>query len=413
MNVVAASDATALRGLLESGWDAPAPIVNEVTAILADVRKRGDAAFARSPLRVAIPMVASARSALSAELASGLELMRERITRFQERQRQPDVAYVEEDGTRYAVARRPLGSVAIYAPALGSAAAVLMGVIPAKIAGVPRIVVLSPPGDEKALPALLFACALTGVDELYAVGGAHAVAAAAFGTDSLAPVDKIFGRGDLRVTEAKRQVYGRCGIDALAGPAEVLVVADESASSEYVVGELLAQAELPDVTRLGVLSESRSLLEAIAQLIDTLDLRTMERHEFVSSAITTHCRLIEAKDRDELLRLLNRIAPAYVSLQVRNAPAYIDRIYAAGAIFVGEMTPLISGEYLAGNSPAVPTSGTARFASSPALSDFMRTFVVVENTVERMTKDAAALAALAEFEGLPHHAQTARMRCEQ
>jgi histidinol dehydrogenase len=424
MNVVAASESAALGALLDAGWGVPEAVANEVAQILADVRRRGDAAvvdyarryddaaFGPGRIRQPIPMLQTARGGLPGEVAAALELARERIGRFHERLRQPPIAFVEEDGTRYAVQRRSLRSVAIYAARLGSAAAVLMAAVPAKIAGVSRIVVLSPPHADGLSPALLFACALCGVDELYEIGGAQAVAAAAFGTQSVAAVDKIVGRGGLWTTEAKRQIYGRCGVDVLAGPAEVLVVADEDASSEYVVGELLAQAELPGVTRLGVLSESRPLLEAIAQLIDTLDLRTLERHEFVSDAITRHCRLIEARDREELFDVANRIAPAYLSLQVRDASAFVDRIHAAGAIFVGAMTPL-SGEYLAGSSSAVPTSGTARFASSLSLGDFMRSFVVVENTAERMTNDAAALESLADLDGLPHHAQTARMRCER
>jgi histidinol dehydrogenase len=405
MNVVAASETVELGALIGSGWGAPEAVVDEVARILADVRDRGDAAiedcarrydddrFDLAHLRQPIPMTETARTMLPREITGALELARERIARFHERQRQPELAFVEEDGARYGVQRRPLRSVAVYAGRLGSATAALMGAVPAKIAGVPRIVVLSPPRAEGMRPALLFACALCGVDELYAVGGAQAVGAAAFGTASIAPVDKIVGRGGLWTTEAKRQVYGHCGVDALAGPAEVLVVADEGASSEYIVGELLAQAELPGVTRLGVLSESRPLLEAVAQLIDTLDLRTLERDEFVE--------------------LVNRIAPAYLSLQVRDASPYIDRIHAAGAAFVGDMTPLSSGAYLAGCNSVVPTSGTARFASSLSLRDFTREFVVVENSMERMTNDAPALAALSDFDGLPHHAQTVRMRCER
>jgi histidinol dehydrogenase len=210
-------------------------------------------------------------------------------------------------------------------------------------------------------------------------------------------------------TEAKRQVYGRCGIDALAGPGELFVVADDGANSEYVVGELLAAAELPGVRRIGVISESRPLLEAVAQLIDTLDVRTVERNEFVGDAIAEHCRLIEVTGRDELLEVLNRLAPAYCSLQVRDPSRYVDRIYAAGAIFVGDMTP-IGSEYLAGISNVVPTAGSARFASTLSLSDFTRGYSIVENSVERTANDAAAIAMLAEFDGLPHHAQTARMR---
>ena len=422
MNVIRTSDAAALTGLLDAGWGAPQQVVDEVGQVLADVRARGDSAvveyarrfddesFELSRLRVPIPMLDTAKSLVSSEIVAALELARERIARFHERQRQPDIAYAEEDGTRYAVRRCPLDSVAVYASRSGAAVAALMGVVPAKIAGVSRIIVLSPPAPAGLSAELLFACALCGVNELYAVGGAAAIGAAAFGTDSIGPVGKVVGRGSIRTTEAKRQVFGRCGVDALAGPTEVLIVADDGANSEYVVGELLAQAELPGVTRLAVLSESRPLLEAVAQLIDTLDLRTLDRHEFVSDAILTHCRLIEAGSRKELLEVLNRFAPAYLSLQVRDPSVYLDRVYAAGTVFVGDMSPLTSGEYLAGTSRVVPTSGTARFASSLSLADFTRSFSVVENTLERVANDAAALASLADLDGLPHHAQTARMR---
>jgi histidinol dehydrogenase len=422
MNVVAASDAAALGSLLDGGWNAPREAVEEVAAILADVRQRGDAAVAEyarrfddarfdlSRLRVPIPMLDGTRPLVSPELAAALELSKERIARFVERQRQSDISYVERDGTRYVVQRRPLRSIAVYAQRSGAAEAILMGAVPAKIAGVARVVVLSPAGGGGLPAAALYACALCGVDELYAVGGAHSVAAAAFGTASMTRVDKIAGRGGLWTTEAKRQVFGWCGVDALAGPREVLVVADDGANSEFVVGELLAAGELAGVTRLAVLSQSRPLLEAVAQLIDTLDLRTLERHEHLSEAIATHCRLIEARTRDELFDVLNRFAPAYLCLHVRDASAYLDRIDTAGTVFVGDATPLASGEYLAGSSRVVPTSGSARFASSLSLSDFTRSFSIVENSLERITSDAAILATIAESDGLPHHAQTARMR---
>jgi histidinol dehydrogenase len=421
MNVVSASDKTALAGMLDAGWIAPQTVVREVAEVIAEVRARGDAAvleFARrfddesfdlSKLRAPIPMLESARGLVPREIGAALELAKERIARFHRRQRLPDIAYVEEDGSRYAVQRRPLGSVAIYVRHGGAGSAVLMGAVPAKIAGVGRVAVFSPVGRDGIPPSLLFACALCGVDELYAVGGAQAIAAAAFGTESIAPVEKIVGRGGIWTTEAKRQVFGRCGVDALAGPAEVLVVADDGANSEYVVGELLALAERPGVTRLAVLSESRPLLEAVAQLIDTLDLGTPQRGE-LGNAIATYCRLIAASTRDELFEVLNRFAPAYLSLQVRDASAYLDQIFAAGTVFVGDLTPLVTGEYLAGTNHVVPTSGTARFASSLSLEEFTRSFSVVENSPERIASDAPLLALLAEFEGLPQHAQTARMR---
>lgn len=422
MNVISASDYNALAGMLDAGWDPPAGIVSDVAEILADVRERGDAAvvdcmrryddedYGPARIRVPIPMLEAARSLVAPEIAAALALARGRIARFHERQRQPDLAYVEEDGSRYAVRRKPLRSVAVYAQRSSPACAVLMGAVPAKIAGVARVIVLSPPAGDAVPASVLFACALCGVDELYALGGAQAIAAAAYGVDSMRPVEKIVGRGGVWTTEAKRQAFGRCGIDSLSGPAEVLVVADDGANSEYVVGELLAQAERRGVTRLAVLSESRPLLEAVAQLIDTLDLRTLERSDVVSATISGHCRLIAASDRRQLIETLNRFAPAYLCLQVRDATQYLDAVTAAGTVFVGDMTPLASGDYLAGSSHVAPTSGTARFGSSLSLGDFTHSVTVVENSRDRATGDADLLAALAESEGLPHHAHTARMR---
>ena len=422
MKVIPACDQAALAGVLDVGWSMPAALVDEVAAIIGDIDARGDDAlleqvrrfegdaFELSDLRVPIPMLESARLPVPPEIAVALELEKERLSRFHRRQRQPDIEYVEEDGTRYALVRRPLRSVAVYASRSGAPTSILMGAVPAKVAGVSRIVVLSPPGPTGFSAAVLFACALCGVDELYAIGGATAVAAAALGTRSLPSVDKIVGRGGMWTTEAKRQVFGRCGVDALAGPPEVLVVADEGANSEYVVGELLSAAERPDVTRLAVLSESRPLLDAVAQLIDTLDLQTLERSEFVSKAILQDCRLIAASSRDELIDVLNRFAPAYLCLQVRDAWRYLERIFTAGTVFIGDATPLVSGEHLAGTNRVAPTSGTARFSSSLCLADFTRTLSVVENSADRMTTDARALAALADGDGLPNHAQAARMR---
>lgn len=424
VNVIPASDVGRLAPVFSRGWDPPSEVVSTVAEILASVRGGGDAAlvqyakrfdeesFDLSRLRVPLPMYDQARSLLAIEAATALELARDRIARFHERQRQVDLSYAEEDGTRYGLHRRPLESVAVYAPGTStcSPVSVLMGAIPAKIAGVSRIVVLSPPRHNGHVhPAVIFACAMCGVDELYAVGGAHAIAAAAFGTQSIARVDKIVGPGGMWVTEAKRQVFGQCGIDALAGPAEVLVVADDGANSEYVAGELLAQAEHTESARLGVVSESRPLLDAVAQLLDTLGVETLERGDAISLAIE-RCGLIHAATREEVFETIERFAPAYLCLQVRDAAAYLPSIRRAGTIFVGDLTPLACGDYVAGTSHVVPTSGTARWSSALRLEDFTRTLSVVENTAERMMNDALSVATLAELEGLPQHAQTARMR---
>ena len=425
MNVVSASDRGRLARTLRTGWAAPEGVVAAVGEILAAVRERGDAAvveyarrfddpaFDPSHLRVPIPAYERAGDLVAPGIADAFAIAKDRIERFHERQRPADLAYAAEDGSRYGLHRRPLGSIAAYVPGGAGAliSAVLMCVLPAKIAGVARAIVLTPPRRDGRLdPGLLFACSLCGVDELYAVGGAQAIAAAAFGTETIAPVEKIVGPGGVWTTEAKRQVFGVCGIDGLAGPSEVLVVADDGANSEYVAGELLAQAEHAGAARLAVVSESRPLLEAVAQLLDTLDVKTLERGHLISDAIERDCCLIHAATRDEVFDLIERFAPAYLCLQVRDASQYVPRIHRAGAIFVGDMTPLACGDYLAGTNHVVPTSGTARFSSGLSLADFMRSFSVVENSLERMQTDAAAIAELAELEGLPQHAATVRMR---
>ncbi|MEO6836575.1 MAG: histidinol dehydrogenase [Candidatus Tumulicola sp.] len=425
MNVVSASDRARLALMLRSGWQAPEGLAAAVAEILAGVRARGDAALADyarrfddpgfdlANLRVAVPLPARARELVSAEVAGALAIAKERVIRFHERQRQADLAYVAEDGSRYGLHRRPLRSIAAYVPGGAGVlpSSVLMCALPAKVAGVTRVIVLTPPRrDGRLPPALLYACSICDVDELYAVGGAQAVAAAAFGTETIVPVEKIVGPGGVWTTEAKRQVFGVCGIDGLAGPSEVLVVADDGANSEYVAGELLAQAEHAGAARLAVVSESRPLLEAVAQLLDTLDVRTLERGHLIGDAIERACCLIHAATREEVFDVIERFAPGYLCLQVRDASAYLPHIHRAGAVFVGDMTPLACGDYVAGINHVVPTSGTARFSSGLSLADFTRTFSVVENSAERMMSDAAPIAVLAELEGLPQHAQTARMR---
>jgi histidinol dehydrogenase len=422
VKLVSAAEHARVAKLMRAGWLAPDGVAETVAEILHDVSVRGDTAlieYARrfddarfdiSKLRVALPMLQAARSLVTPEIAAILETAKERIARFHERQRRPDLSYAEEDGTHYGLHVRPLESVAAYVPA-GSASSVLAGVVAAKIAGVSRLVVLAAPeADGRVHPAVIFACSLCGVDELYAAGGAQAIAAAAFGTETIAPVEKIVGPGGVWVTEAKRQVFGRCGIDGLAGPSEVLVVADDGANSEFVVGELLAAAEQDARATLAVVSESRSLLDAVAQLVDTLDVKTMAHGETIAHALERNCHLVHASTRDEVFEVIERFAPAALSLQVRDAAPYLPRIRRAGTVFVGDATPVACGTYLAGTNAVLPTGGTVRFSSGLSLHDFVRTFAVLENSAERMTGDASAIAALAESEGLPQHAQTARMR---
>ena len=421
MKVVAAGDPSSLAGVLDAGWSVPEAVRAEVAGILAAVEARGDAAvleYARrfddapfeTSLRVAIPMLDNVRALVSPEIARALDLERERITRFHQRQRLPDISYVEEDGSRYAVARRPLRSVAVYAPRSGALSSILMGAVPAKIAGVTRIAVLSPPGARR------FRC--RGASRMRHLRRRRTLRRRWRASDRRGRVRHgvaACGRQDRR---PRRHVDDRSEATGfrtlrhrrLVRSAEVLIVADDGANSEYVVGELLAVAERPGIARAAVISESRSLLEAVAQLIDTLDVESAERSEAVRRAIATNARLVAVKSREELFDLINRFAPAYLCLQVRDAWSYLERITTAGTILIGDSTPLVSGEYLAGTNAIAPAGGTARFASCLSLADFTRSFSAVENSAERLAADAGVLAALAERDGFPHHAQTARMR---
>jgi histidinol dehydrogenase len=425
--IVSALDRTALAGLYRGGWDPPADVTQRVSQIIADVRKRGDAAlvdytrrfddraYDLSKLRVPIPMFEQARALVPHEIVEGLALARERVEDFHRRQLQAGVEYADADGTQYALRHQALDSIAAYVPG-GTAAlpsSVIMNVVPAKVAGVSRIIVLTPPQrDGKIAPAVLFACWLCDVDELYAVGGAQAIAAAAYGTESIECVDKIVGPGNVWVTEAKRQVYGACAIDGLAGPSEVLVVADASANVEFVVGELLAQAEHDPLARVAVVSESREVLDACAKQIADLDVASLPRGEIIASVLERNTYLIHATKRKHIFKVISKFCPEHLSLQVQDPQEYLPLVRHAGAVFVGAQTPVACGDYIAGTNHVLPTSGAARFSSGLRTEDFMRMFSVVEYSAERMASDAPVLEALAKFEGLEQHAGTAVLRRE-
>lgn len=421
--IVESSDHETLAEMYAAGWETGADVSEEVAGILRDVRSRGDEAlvdyaqrfddpdFNRSRLRVMLPPLERARALVPQGVAAGLELARERVLAFHARQRVPDIEYDERDGTRYAMLVRPLGSVGAYVPG-GSASlpsTAIMTAVPAKLAGVPRVVVATPPvsGSAGVNPAVLFACVLCGVDELYAVGGAQAVAALCYGTKTIAPVDKIVGPGNVWVTEAKRQVFGRVGIDALAGPSEVLVVADDTARADYVAGEMLAQAEHDPHARVAAVSTNRELLERVAAVLAE---RGNGRDEIVDYVMEHSAWLIHARDDDDVVEIIDRFAPEHLSIQTRAPMALVPRVRRCGAIFIGPSTPVAAGDYVAGTNHVLPTAGAARFASGLRLADFTRTMSLVEYSDERMQADAERLETLAAFEGLPAHARSAHIR---
>lgn len=425
MKIVTANDRAELAGLYAGGWDPPRAIVEGVRAILDDVRARGDDALidytrrwddrgaSLANLRVEIPTRKNARALVPEQIATGLEIAKERIAEFHARQLPEQIDYHARDLTRYAFLSRPLAAIGAYVPG-GTAplpSTVLMTCVPAKVAGVERVVVVTPPQrDGHVNPAVLYACALCEVDELYAVGGAQAIGALAYGTATIAPVDKIVGPGNVYVTEAKRQVFGICGIDGLAGPSEVLVVADSTAVDERVAGELVAQAEHDPLARVAAVSRDRGLLERVAELLDGPFGRESGRDAIVTQVLADRTWLIHAATDAEVLEVIERFAPEHLSLMVDDPYDWVPKIRRAGAIFVGSDTPVAAGDYIAGTNHTLPTSGAARFSSGLHTGDYLRTMTLVENTRERMRNDAELLAALADFEGLPAHARTARMR---
>jgi len=422
-----ATDETALAGLFAGGWDPDATTRERVAAMLADVRTRGDAALVEltrrfddpaastGRLRVAIPTLDEARALVPPEIAAGLTTARERVGAFHARQLADDATHTHADGTVSAMLVRPLGSIGAYVPG-GTAvlpSSVIMSVVPARIAGVPRVVVATPPGRDGSIAhAILFACALTGVDELYAMGGAQAIAALAYGTATVRKVDKIVGPGNVWVTEAKRQVFGTCGIDGLAGPSEVLVVADADSRPEFVAGELIAQAEHDPLARVAAVSEDRAILERVAELLDGPFATACGRGEIVDAVLASRTYLVHAKDRAQTLAVIDRFAPEHLSIQTRDPWSLVPEITRAGAIFIGADTPVACGDYIAGSNHVLPTSGAGRFSSGLRTADFTRTMSLVENSRARMAADARPIAAMAEYEGLPAHARTAMLRVE-
>jgi histidinol dehydrogenase len=399
LSVIPVSEYVRSGDARRGAWVPSPELVTSVAHIIADVRVRGDAALIEysrryddahydlSKLRVAIPMQNGARPLVPPEIADALRREKSRIERFHEQCRPADVHYVDPDGTRYGVRYRPFESVALYVhggPGAGPSA-VLMAAVPAAMAGVSRTIVMTPPHETGGVhPAVLFACSLCEVDELYVVGGAQAIAAAAIGTESIVPVEKIVGSGGAIVTEAKRQLFGTAQMDHVGGPPQTVVLADEGASSEYVVGELLAQVERESFTSVVTISESRALLDAVAQLVDTLEARTLDGR----------CTLLFANGRREVQEAIERIEPDVLVVQVRDPQPVLDRIHNVRTVLVGDMTP----------------SASARYAIASPLLEFMRPCTVVENSRERMLGDAQELAALCEFESLPYHAHAARLR---
>jgi histidinol dehydrogenase len=395
-------------------------VIDAVRAIIADVRVRRDAAvlayaqrFDRTNARSLADLAISADEAraalakLPSEQRGALQSAHERIRAFHERQLQSSWDYREADGTRLGQRVTPLDRVGLYVPG-GKAAypsSVLMNAVPAKVAGVRELVMVSP----NPSPMVLAAAAIAGVDRILALGGAHAVAALAYGTESIARVDKIVGPGNVYVAEAKRQVFGQVGIDMIAGPSEILVISDGAAPADWIAMDLFSQAEHDEAAQALLLSPDRAHLDAVEAAIARL-LPELPRREVIAASLAGRGALIETRDLDEACAIANRIAPEHLELCVQNPEAALAKVRNAGAIFLGQYSSEALGDYCAGPNHVLPTSGSARFSSPLGVYDFQKRTSLIEVSRAAADKLGRIAATLAEGEGLSAHARSAQMR---
>ncbi|MDD2700848.1 MAG: histidinol dehydrogenase [Sideroxydans sp.] len=395
-----------------------------VAAILADVRKRGDEAvleytrkFDRLPLVDAAAMelpkseLKAAFDGLPADQKSALEQAAQRVTSYHQKQLQASWSYEDEDGTLLGQQVTSLDRVGLYVPG-GKAAypsSVLMNALPAKVAGVSELIMVVPTPDGAKNQLVLAAAHLCGVDRVFTIGGAQAVAALAYGTASIPKVDKIVGPGNAYVASAKRRVFGACGIDMIAGPSEILVICDGQTNPDWVAMDLFSQAEHDELAQAILLSPDAAFIEAVAASADKL-LEQMPRKDIIKTALENRGALIHVADMDEACAISNRIAPEHLELSVADPQAWLPKLKHAGAIFMGRYTSESLGDYCAGPNHVLPTSGTARFSSPLGVYDFQKRSSLIQVSAAGAQELGAIASTLAFGEGLHAHAQSALYR---
>ncbi len=395
-----------------------------VRKILRDVKERGDLAlleythrfdrhnFSVEWLRVMPDEIQKAYDGVTEEELAALREAAERIRSFHERQKQESWRY-EEEGITLGQVVRPLATAGIYVPG-GKASypsSVLMNAIPAKVAGVDRMVMCSPFPDGQTRPHVLVAADIAGVTEIYKVGGAQAVAAMAFGTATLPRVDKIVGPGNIFVALAKRLVFGVVDIDMIAGPSEILIVADHSANPAYVAADLLSQAEHDqEAVPILVTPEEGLAQEVMAELGRQKNM--LSRQPTIEASLNAQCRLLVTESLEAAVDLANRLAPEHMELALEDPEYWAEKIHNAGAVFLGHYTPEAVGDYLAGPNHVLPTSGTARFSSPLGVYDFVKRTSLISYSRTALEECSKTLTLLAEMEDFGGHANSVKMRIE-
>tara|TARA_R110000868_G_scaffold29889_27_gene111186 strand:+ start:16194 stop:17486 length:1293 start_codon:yes stop_codon:yes gene_type:complete len=402
--------------------EAAADVTAVVAAIIADVRGRGDAAVVEytqkfdrldvsGGLRIDPDLIAAARDACAAEDIRALEFAAARIRAFHERQLPEGFSFTDDEGVRLGARWTAVSAAGIYVPG-GTAAypsSVLMNAIPATVAGVGRIVMAVPTPDGVVNPLVLAAADLAGVGEIYRIGGAQAVAALAYGTDTIRPVDKITGPGNAYVAEAKRQVFGAVGIDMIAGPSEILVVADADNDPDWIAADLLSQAEHDVSSQSVLITDSGALADAVADAAERI-LGGLKRGDIARQSWENHGAIVLVRDLADAVPLIDRIAPEHLELAVAAPEDLADRVTHAGAIFLGRHTPEAIGDYVAGPNHVLPTAQSARFSSGLGVTDFMKRTTLVSCDAASMAKIGPAAVTLARAEGLDAHALSLSVR---
>jgi histidinol dehydrogenase len=404
-----------------------ADINQRVLAIIADVRHQGDQALleytrrfdgvettSMSDLILPRARLEEALTRITPEQRTALEAAAERVRRYHEKQRQDSWQYQEADGTVLGQQVTPLDRAGLYVPG-GKASypsSVLMNAIPAKVAGVREVVMVVPTPRGEVNELVLAAAALAGVDRVFTIGGAQAVAALAYGTESVPPVDKIVGPGNIYVATAKRHVFGKVGIDMIAGPSEILVVCDGQTDPDWIAMDLFSQAEHDEDAQAILVSPDAAFLDAVAASIARL-LPEMERADIIRASLEGRGALIQVADMAQAIEVANRIAPEHLELSVAEPEQWLPKIRHAGAIFMGRYTAEALGDYCAGPNHVLPTSGTARFSSPLGVYDFQKRSSIIHCSAAGASALGRVASVLARGESLTAHARSAEYRIQE
>ncbi|MFM9977501.1 MAG: histidinol dehydrogenase [Sphingomonadaceae bacterium] len=412
--------AQAFERLVESRRDGDADVSRDVAAILNRVRSEGDAAIAAltvqfdghdQPWRIARDDCAAAYRAIDGDLRAALDLAAARIRAYHARQRPIDTEWTDDTGVTMGARWSAVEAAGLYVPG-GRAAypsSVLMNAIPARVAGVDRLVMVTPTPGGEANIAVLAAAHLAGIDEVWRIGGAQAIAALAFGTVTIAPVDVIVGPGNAWVAEAKRQLYGRVGIDMVAGPSEILVVADAHNDPEWIAADLLSQAEHDPTSQSILLTDDGVFADAVIAAVDRL-IPTLATAAVARASWDAHGAVIVLAAFHEAPALIDRLAPEHLALAVADPQALFARVRHAGSVFLGRHTPEAIGDYLGGPNHVLPTGRRARFSSGLGVTDFMKRTSFLSATPTALAQLGPAGMTLANAEGLPAHAASIAAR---